>query len=293
MLIVNKSNFDLDGFKEGKVAVKVETKYDHLDFINYIFNIEGMVVYENKKSWLGKWDSLFSFYPEQAVIGISSGLCYSNQRDWEEDNYEIVSWKRNYGRNSYEVDSADKYKINDYSQMNTKELEEVLKSIEESKIKIIKLIESKKKKPSDIFIPEKGEEFYYVNSFLDVCGGEYKEEYDVIVLTGNSYETEEEAQAEMELQLLTTRIRTWAYEKGYLFNKKNIGKSDVYYIYVDLYELWDNGSFPDVLTPEVFGRFIVKSIIDVYFSEEEYVEEAIEEFGQEIVEVLKKKFSVE
>lgn len=169
--------------------------------------------------------------------------------------------------------------------MNNEELEQKVKRLEEQITKLrFKILESKaEKKPYRVEVPEDVENYYYV----DELGGIYlvKEilnfdeyEYELIYQRGLVFKTTEEAERYDRERILLFKLHKWAEEHngGWTPNWSDNGESKHYVGY-------------DYEEKELIVSFTYEwqnfTKIPV-FKSEEIAEQFIEEFGEEIKEVL-------
>ena len=165
--------------------------------------------------------------------------------------------------------------------MTNEELEQEVKRLEEQITNLrIKILESKaEKKPYEVEVPEDLEDYFYV----DETGIIYKlsvyveSEQIKILNRGLAFKTREEAEQFDKERILINKLKDWAkkYNEGW---KPDWG---------------DFSKYNHAVTYDYHEKFYVKSYSCVnflsklpYFKSEEIAEQFIEEFGEEIKEVL-------
>lgn len=145
----------------------------------------------------------------------------------------------------------------------------------------IKFLESKaENKPYEVKVPEDIENYYYVDEIgsVNLLSDSFVEsDYDELYKRGLAFKTKEEAEQFDKERILINRAKDWAkkYNEGW---KPDWG---------------DFSKYNHAVTYDYHEKFYVKSYSCVnflsklpYFKSEEIAEQFIEEFGDEIVEVL-------
>ena len=163
-------------------------------------------------------------------------------------------------------------------------LEQLASSIDWIKTKLVDLQEEKGlapvKTPYDVEVPEDIENYYYVDEIGSVnllLDSFVESDYDELYKRGLAFKTKEEAEQFDKERILINRAKDWAkkYNEGW--------KPD-----------WGNFSkYNHAVTYDYHEKFYVKSYSCVnflsklpYFKSEEIAQQFIEEFGEEIKEVL-------
>lgn len=166
--------------------------------------------------------------------------------------------------------------------MTNEELEQEVKRLEEQITNLrIKLLERKaNKKPYEVEVPEDIEGYYHVDETGEINPiGEVLNYYDFeqAYLRGLVFKTREEAEQFDKERILINRAKDWA-------KKYNGGWKP---------EWGDFSKYNHAVTYDYCEKFYVKSYSCVnflsklpYFKSEEIAEQFIEEFGEEIKEVL-------
>lgn len=166
--------------------------------------------------------------------------------------------------------------------MTNEELEQEVKRLEEQINNLrIKLLESKAdKKPYEVEVPEDIENYYYVDEIgsVNLVSDSFIEsDYDELYKRGLAFKTKEEAEQFDKERILINRAKDWAkkYNEGW---KPDWG---------------DFSKYNHAVTYDYCEKFYVKSYSCVnflsklpYFKSEEIAEQFIEEFGDDIKEVL-------
>lgn len=170
--------------------------------------------------------------------------------------------------------------------MTNEELEQKVKRLEEQITNLrIKILESKGElipyKPYELEVPEDIENYYYVDEIgsVNLLSDSFVEsDYDELYKRGLAFKTKEEAEQFDKERILINRAKDWAKEhqrdwtpdwsnfnetKYYITCKKEVGEFDMN-----------------------FCRTFRHLIKLPYFKSEEIGEQFIEEFGDEIIEVL-------
>lgn len=167
--------------------------------------------------------------------------------------------------------------------MTNEELEKKVKRLEEQLTEIrIELLERKAKKKSyELEVPEDIENYYYVDEIgsVNLLSDSFVEsDYDELYKRGLAFKTKEEAEQFDKERILINRAKDWAKEhqrdwtpdwsnfnetKYYITCKKEVGEFDMN-----------------------FCRTFRHLIKLPYFKSEEIGEQFIDEFGDEIIEVL-------
>ena len=165
--------------------------------------------------------------------------------------------------------------------MNYKELEKEVKRLEEQFTNLrIKLLESKAdKKPYEVKVPENIENYY----FLDETGNiVYKALYSSnyqkkTFMHGLAFKTKEEAEKYDKERILLFKLHKWAEEHNGGWTPNWKGSDDKFSIYY----FCNSKSF------SVCNDWNCNSFSRLpYFKSEELAQQFIEEFGEEIKEVL-------
>ena len=166
--------------------------------------------------------------------------------------------------------------------MNYKELEQEVKRLEEQITELkSKILEGKaRKKPYKVRVPEDIEHYYYVDELGEVHSiGEKLNYYDFekAYLRGLAFKTKEEAEQFDKERILINKLKNWAEEhnKGWIPDWKDC--YDKFYITyhhgLDWFKICSN------MRANAFNKL-------PYFKSEELAREFIEQFGDEIKEVL-------
>lgn len=165
--------------------------------------------------------------------------------------------------------------------MTNEELRQEVKRLEEQiKDFKIKLEEKADKKPYEVKVPEDIGNYYYVSESGDIDLVEdvfHDIDYEGLYLRGLAFKTKEEAEQFDKERILINRAKDWA--KKY----NGVWKPD-----------WgDFSKYNHAVTYDYCEKFYVKSYSYVnflsklpYFKSEKVAEQFIEEFGDEIKEVL-------
>lgn len=165
--------------------------------------------------------------------------------------------------------------------MTNEELEREIKRLEEQiKDLKVKLEEKIEKKPYEVEVPEDIENYYYVDEIgsVNLLSDSFVEsDYDELYKRGLAFKTKEEAEQFDKERILINRAKDWAkkYNEGW---KPDWG---------------DFSKYNHAVTYDYHEKFYVKSYSCVnflsklpYFKSEEIAQQFIEEFGEEIKEVL-------
>lgn len=165
--------------------------------------------------------------------------------------------------------------------MTNEELEQEVKRLEEQITNLrIKILESKaEKKPYEVKVPEDIEDYYTVNRVgcIQKLNNESKFILENMYRRGLIFKTREEAEQFDKERILINKLKDWAkkYNEGW---KPDWG---------------DFSKYNHAVTYDYHEKFYVKSYSCVnflsklpYFKSEEIAEQFIEEFGEEIKEVL-------
>ena len=166
--------------------------------------------------------------------------------------------------------------------MTNEELEQEVKRLEEQITKLrFKILESKaKKKPYEVKVPEDIEDYYFVSELgvitllKDVF---FSAGYEKVYQRGLAFKTKEEAEQFDKERILLFKLHKWAEEHN-----------------GDWYPDWNNGDdkfsiyyFHNTESFSVCSDWNCNSFSKLpYFKSEEIAEQFIEEFGEEIKEVL-------
>ena len=169
--------------------------------------------------------------------------------------------------------------------MTNEELEQKVKRLEEQITNLrIKILESKGEfipyKPYEVEVPEDIENYYYVDEIgsVNLLSDSFVEsDYDELYKRGLAFKTKEEAEQFDKERILINRAKDWA-------KKYNEGWKP---------EWGDFSKYNHAVTYDYYEKFYVKSYSCVnflsklpYFKSDEIAEQFIEEFGDEIKEVL-------
>ena len=166
--------------------------------------------------------------------------------------------------------------------MTNEELEQEVKKLEEQiKDLKIKLEEKAEKKPYEVEVPEDIGNYYFVsecgaiNLVKDVFFGV---DYEKVYLCGLAFKTRAEAEQFDKERILLFKLHKWAEEhnEGWTPDWKNLDETKRYITCKK-----EQGEF-DMNFCRTFRHFIKLP----YFKSEEIAEQFIEEFGEEIKEVL-------
>ena len=170
--------------------------------------------------------------------------------------------------------------------MTNEELEQKVKRLEEQITNLrIKILESKGElipyKPYEVEVPEDIENYYYVDEIgsVNLLSDSFVEsDYDELYKRGLAFKTKEEAEQFDKERILINRAKDWAkkYNEGWTPDWSNFNETK-YYITCKK----EVGEF-DMNFCRTF-RHLIKL---PYFKSEEIGEQFIEEFGDEIIEVL-------
>ena len=166
--------------------------------------------------------------------------------------------------------------------MTNEEFEKELKRIEQVVTELRnKLLERKAEKKSyEVEVPEDIENYYYVDEIgsVNLLSDSFVEsDYDELYKRGLAFKTKEEAEQFDKERILINRAKDWAkkYNEGW---KPDWG---------------DFSKYNHAVTYDYHEKFYVKSYCFVnfisklpYFKSEEIAKQFIEEFGDEIKEVL-------
>lgn len=165
--------------------------------------------------------------------------------------------------------------------MTNEELEQEVKRLEEQITNLrIKILESKvEKKPYEVEVPDDIDDYYYVDEtgLIERLWVYDIDEQIEVFKRGLAFKTKEEAEQFDKERMLINKLKDWA--KKY----NGVWKPD-----------WgDFSKYNHAVTYDYCEKFYVKSYSCVnflsklpYFKSEEIAEQFIEEFGDEIKEVL-------
>ena len=166
--------------------------------------------------------------------------------------------------------------------MTNEELEQEVKRLEEQITKLrIKILESKAdKKPYKVEVPDDIGEYYYVDEFgyinlvLDTF---HHTDYERIYQRGLAFKTKEEAEQFDKERILITKLKDWAKEhNGGWKPDWQKGAPKYFAMFNMLTREFSVGA-------DCYCRVFTKL---PYFKSDELVEQCIDEFGEEIKEVL-------
>lgn len=171
--------------------------------------------------------------------------------------------------------------------MNNEELQEKFEQLASTldwiKTKLVDLQEEKGlasvKKPYEVEFPKNLEDLYYVDvdGEVDLVGIHYRKTQKVIYKRGVTFKTVEEAEKYDKERILLFKLRKWAEEHNGGWTPDWKGSDDKFSIYY----FHNTGSF------SVCSDWNYNSFSELpYFKSEELAREFIEEFGDEIKEVL-------
>lgn len=165
--------------------------------------------------------------------------------------------------------------------MTNEELQQKIEQLEEQiKDLKVKLKEKAEKKPYEVEVPEDLEDYFYV----DETGIIYKlsvyveSEQIKILNRGLAFKTKEEAEQFDKERILINKLKNWAkeHQEDWTPDWSNFNETKRYITCKK-----EQGEF-DVNFCRTFRHFIKLP----YFKSEEIVEQFIDEFGDEIIEVL-------
>lgn len=165
--------------------------------------------------------------------------------------------------------------------MTNEELERKIKRLEEQiKDLKIKLEEKAEKKPYEVEVPEDIEDYYYVDELGKVHSiGEKINyyEFEKVYQRGLAFKTKEEAEQFDKERILINRAKDWAkkYNEGWKPNWEESGDK----FYIDYHYGSRCFQVKDAWHANAFHKL-------PYFKSEEIVQQFIEEFVEEINEVL-------
>lgn len=166
--------------------------------------------------------------------------------------------------------------------MTNEELEQKVKRLEEQLTEVrIELLERKaEKKAYEVEVPEDIDDYYYTNEYgkVDFLAG-YNTSYEKNkYIRGLAFKTEEEAEQYDKERILLFKMHKWAEEHngGWTPDWSNFNETKCYITCKK-----EQGEF-DVNFCRTFRHFVKLP----YFKSEEIAEQFIEEFGEEITEVL-------
>ena len=167
--------------------------------------------------------------------------------------------------------------------MTNEELEQEVKRLEEQITKLrFKILESKAdKKPYEVEVPKDIESYYYVDKLGKVHPiGEKLNYYDFekAYLRGLAFKTKEEAEQFDKERILIKKLKDWAEEhnEGWIPDWNEVNEKKHYIT------LEKEGGFFDMNYCRRYRQFTKLP----YFKSREITEQFIEEFGDEIKEVL-------
>ena len=169
--------------------------------------------------------------------------------------------------------------------MTNEELEQKVKRLEEQLTEVrIELLERKAPfipyKPYEVKVPDDIDDYYYTNEYgkVDYLEG-YNSSYEKNkYIRGLAFKTEEEAEQYDKERILLFKLHKWAEEhnEGWTPNWKDGDEIKYFIIYDNRYE-----------ELRVDNYSTIKEFFKLpYFKSEEIAEQFIDEFGDEIVEVL-------
>lgn len=157
-------------------------------------------------------------------------------------------------------------------------IEQLEHQIKDLKVKLENKVE---KEPYEVEVPEDIGEYYYisVSGDIDLVDDEFFEyDYDGAYLCGLAFKTEEEAEQYHKERILINKLKDWAkkYNKGWTPNWKDLDENK----YIVTYD-YDENKFR-IKSSWYESRFSKLP----YFINCDIAEQFIEEFGEEIKEVL-------
>lgn len=163
--------------------------------------------------------------------------------------------------------------------MTNEELEQEVKRLEEQITNLrIKILESKvEKKPYEVEVLEDIGDYYNPDEFGEV---DHLEDFSTAYgencyIRGLAFKTEEEAEKYDKERILLFKLHKWTEEHNEGWTPNWYDDSTKYYVVYDYYEFevkWNNWE-------RTFSKL-------PYFKTKEIAEQFIEEFGEEIIEVL-------
>lgn len=162
--------------------------------------------------------------------------------------------------------------------MNYKELEQEVKRLEEQ-IKDLK-VKLEEKKPYEVEVPEDVGDNYFIGEYgniysLEGCNMNLAR---IQYRLGLAFKTEEEAEQHLKESILLFKLRKWAEEhnEGWTPNWNDCNETKYFIIFDKLYKTFKIDCYVRI---KPFSKL-------PYFKSEELAEQFIEEFGDEIKEVL-------
>ena len=167
--------------------------------------------------------------------------------------------------------------------MTNEELEQEVKRLEEQITNLrIKILESKaEKKPYEVEVPEDIENYYYVDEIgsVNLLSDSFVEsDYDELYKRGLAFKTKEEAEKYYKERILLFKMHKWAEEHngGWVPNWDDFEEKQYHVVYdyedKQFYVRYEHYS-------ETFTKL-------PYLKSYNLAEQFIEEFGDEIIEVL-------
>ena len=166
--------------------------------------------------------------------------------------------------------------------MTNEELEQKVKRLEEQLTEVrIELLERKaNKNPYEVEVPEDIDEYYYVSITGIINKLCMYDEFDQIEIykRGLAFRTEEEAEKFDKERILINRAKNWAkkYDEGWTPNWKDFDEEKCTVMYNNEDKKFDT-----------YETYIYRDFTKLpVFKSEEIAEQFIEEFGEEIKEVL-------
>ena len=164
--------------------------------------------------------------------------------------------------------------------MTNEELQQQIEQLEQQiKDLKVKLEEKAEKKPYEVEVPDDIEDYYYVeiNGGINLVGIYSEETQKEIYKRGLAFKTRAEAERYDKERILINKLNDWDKEHngGWKLNWED--ENEKYYI---SYRVQD----------KILGIFLTRYYSDFrklpYFKSEEIAEQFVEEFGDEIKEVL-------
>lgn len=166
--------------------------------------------------------------------------------------------------------------------MTNEELEQKVKRLEEELTEVrIALLENKAdKKPYEVEVPDDLEDFYFVDEtgLIESIHVYDEDNQERVYKRGLAFKTRKEAQQHDKERILLFKLHKWAEERNgdWYPNWKDFNEAKYFIIYDKLYETFKI---------DCYGRIRPFSKLPC-FKSEEIIKQFIEEFGDEIKEVL-------
>lgn len=160
------------------------------------------------------------------------------------------------------------------------QIEQLEQQIKDLKVKLESKAEPIPYRPYKVEVPDDLEDYYFLNETGNVM---YKTLYSSnyqkkTFIHGLAFKTKEEAEQHDKERILLFKLHKWAekHNGGWTPNWKDLNETKYFIIYDKLYEIFKI---------DCYGRIKPFSKLP-YFKSEELAEQFIEEFGDEIKEVL-------